>query len=155
MSTAHKWQLLHDYLLETGLVTADQLRIHGLTDVVTPGGEDAKGRVGFASRYLCAVRITDFNADTNALKFELSRWIAHYQPEQLNTEAFVMRIDPVNRDVVNLYIELDMTERGSFDRATGESVLCVQMMDTLDLLPPLDPITVTTQEKVDGQPVTA
>ena len=151
----HKWQLLHDYLLETGLVTTDQLRIHGMTDVVTPYSEDDKGRSGFASRYVCAVRISDYGADTTALKFEMSRWIAHYQPEQLQTEAFVMRIDPVNRDVVNLYIELEMTETGRFDRSTGDSALCVQMMEQIGLLPLSAPLTVTTQEKVDGQPVTA
>lgn len=150
----HKWQLLHDYLLSTQLVTAEQLRVHGVTDVVTPGSEDYHGKIGFASRYICALHITDFGADTTRLKLELARWISHYQPEQIDTEAFDIRIDPINRDTVNLFIELELTEKGSFDRETGEHHLCAQMIEPLLILPPNDAIDITTQEHINHVPVT-
>lgn len=146
--SVHKWQLLHDYLIDSGLVKTEQLRVHGLTDLVTPGGEGHDGIIGFASSYVCALHISDFAADTTPLKFELARWLGHYQPEQIGKPAFDIRIDPINRETVNLFIELELTEKGNFNTVTGESHLCTQMIELLK--PSLDPIVITKKEHVNG-----
>lgn len=121
-----KLQLLHDYLLASGLVTSDQLdtTVTEGTVVFHVVGSPATD-VAFIRRYTAQISVSAWGGDIDRLDAALVWWLGLYQPELVGDEnGYGFEAEILNKETVSLYTLLPLTERVRYDRATDTMHNC-------------------------------
>lgn len=122
-----KMQMLHQYLLGTGLVNAEQLNTivtEGTVVFHAIGSPDDD--VAFNRHYTVQLNISAYGGNVDKLDAALVWWLSLYQPELAgDANGYGFEADIVSSETVNLYALLPLTERVRYDRASDSMLNCV------------------------------
>lgn len=145
-----KLQLLHDYLLSSGLVTTEQLRsVVTEGSVVFPVVSSPADDVVFSRKYQAEIRVINWGGDINQLDAALVWWLGLYQPELAGTTTgYGFEADILSTETVSLYAIIPLSENVRYNRATGEMKTCVQPLVWSDEIYPAMPIFI--RDERDG-----
>lgn len=134
-----KLQALHEYLLGTGLVDADQLRTFSDQGriIFYISGEHA-GDVAFLRSYQAEISVLNFGGDPDKLDAALVWWLGVYHPELAGGEnGYGFEAEILSKESVNLHLTLPLSERVTYKRATDEMRNCVKPL-VWDAFDPLE-----------------
>lgn len=122
-----KMQLLHQYLLSTGLITPEQINTTVTEGIVVfHAVGDSSGSVAFSREYVAVVEITAYAGDADKLDAAIVWWCGLYQPELAGSDnGYDFKAKIINTETVQLTVALPLTERVRYDRVKGEMLNCV------------------------------
>lgn len=122
-----KMQLLHQYLLSTGLVKAEQINTTVTEGIVVfHAVGESSGNVAFSREYVALIEITAYAGDADKLDAALVWWCGLYQPELAGSDnGYDFKANILNTETVQLSVAIPLTERVRYDRTTGEMLNCV------------------------------
>lgn len=125
-----KLQLLHNYLLDSGLVEVDQLRTTASDGRITFNVAGApETNVFFYRAYNAQIIISNFANATDKLDAALVWWLGLYQPNLVGGEnGYGFEADIINKETVDLYVVLPLTERVELDINNKEISNCTRPM---------------------------
>lgn len=123
-----KMQVLHDYLLSTGLVKPEQVNTT-VTEgkVVFYGAGEPSSAIAFSREYTVQVLINAWGGDADKLDAAIVWWCCLYQPELVGREhGYGFEAEVINSETINLCILLPLTETARYDSTSGEMLNCVK-----------------------------
>lgn len=122
-----KMQILHQYLISTGLVNAEQLNTivtEGTVVFHAIGNPDDD--VAFTRSYTAQINVAAYGGNVDRLDAALVWWVSLYQPELAGEKnGYGFEAEIISSETVNLYALLTLTERVRYDRASDTMINCV------------------------------
>ena len=132
-----KMQVLYDYLLGTGLVETEQLHV-----IVTEGSvaftsaANASNNVAFTRHYTAQINISSYGGDVDKIDVALVWWLGLYQPDLCGAEdGYGFEAEIINKETVNLYALVKLSENVRWDNATQTIQNCVLPVIFDELMP--------------------
>lgn len=122
-----KMQMLHEYILATGLVDASQLNVT-VTEgtVVFHGVGSPADDVAFTRSYTVQLSISAWGGNPDKLDAAIVWWLSLYQPELAGDDnGYGFEAEIINSETVNLYALITLEERVIYDRSTDTMRNCV------------------------------
>ena len=132
-----KMQALYEYLLGTGLVAAEQLHVI-VTEgsVVFTAAGNASNNVAFTRRYPAQINMSNYGGDVDRIDAALVWWLGLYQPDLAGTDGgYGFEAEIINKETVNLYALVNLSENVHWDNATQIMHNCVQPVVFEELMP--------------------
>lgn len=123
-----KMQALYDYLLGTGLVTADQLHV-----IVTEGHVtfsncgDASPNVTFSRNYTAQVLVSNYGGDVDKLDAAIVWWCGLFQPDLSGDQnGYGFEADIQSKETADICALVRLTETVRWDNNSQSMTNCLQ-----------------------------
>ncbi len=123
-----KLQKLHEYLLGTNLIAAEQLRTfvnEGTVSFASPadGGAD----VSYRTRYYAEITVTDYGKDPARLMVALAWWLRLFEPDLCGLDqGFGFETEIKDKETVDLHVTIPLTETIRYDSASDTVHSCIR-----------------------------